>query len=597
MGLTKIASPAPVGFQKGIVRAPFLSLVLSILFFPLAVQAFSLGEIRIKGGAENQFIAEIPLTAEGDVRVGIGDANDYNRLQVERPDFLDNLTVEVVPDPSNEVKKQIFVVSREPILSPSFNLLIRASMGSGTILKNYFIALDYSRSLSLDLPEAETAPRTYEEETDKPINVLLAEKKEMGPEPTPAADSTPQKEPAKTLDEVQENTYTVKRGDTLSKIAESLPLKGLERDRVVVALWRANPGAFIQGNIHGLRVGSRLNLQGLEVTATQVKVEEARGTIRSQWEQWTGSSEKPVTAPEETKTPSPEPEPPPTQVAALPLPLEPQSVVPDVKDRVHQWKHHRDEKNLDGLMELYKEDFQSDTKNLADWKADIQNEWSQQGPEDKVQYEETRFRQAPGGVEVTLQEETDREGKPASQVRSLHFAPDEAEWKIEEEYVEEGPQNTGLSHPYVVHVASVKGWEPAANMVNDLRQAGFNAFQVSVNLPEKGVWQRILIDRFPTENEANRFADRIKKNGVSDFAGVLKLPFAVQLAKSATKDQAIETVKKAKEARISTYLMLFEEEGEIRFQILAGAYGSAEEAGETQGLLGKTDLAAEIVQP
>lgn len=560
----------------------------SILLLPLTVHAFSLGEIKIKGNSENQFIAEIPMVAESDVQVGIGDENDYRRLQVERPDFLDDLEVELVPDPSNAVKKQIFVVSKEPILLPSFNLLIRASMGSGTILKNYFIALDYSRSLSLDLPDKERRERMVEEDTDKSIN-LLPERMEMESEPVKTAEVTPKSErpEAQSIDQIREKTYTVKRGDSLSKIAGELNLKGFELNRVIVAMWRANSNSFIKGNLHGLRVGSTLDLQGLEVTASQINAQTAKRMIESQWEKWTGVSKPP---PVETK-------PPPTHVAGLPLPLESDSVVPDVKDRVHLWKRHRDEKNLDGLMDLYTKDFQSDMKNLSIWKAEIQNEWNRQSPDAKVQYEETRFRQAPDGVDVTLQEGMDKEGKPTSQFRSLHFAQDEQDWKIDEEYVEEASSETASSHPYVVHVASVKNPASAVKMVTDLRKSGFNAFQVTVDLPGKGVWHRILIDRFSTSNEANRFASRIKESGRSDFARVLQLPFAIQLAANATKDQAIETVKKAKEAQASPYIMLFEEGDEIRFQILIGAYSSADQAEETMGLLRENNLINEIVQP
>ena len=57
-------------------------------------------------------------------------------------------------------------------------------------------------------------------------------------------------------------TYEVRKGDTLSEIARKTKPEGVDRGQMVLAIRRANPAAFPDGNLDRLRVGQVLNIPG-----------------------------------------------------------------------------------------------------------------------------------------------------------------------------------------------------------------------------------------------------------------------------------------------------------------------------------------------
>ncbi|MBI5815347.1 MAG: SPOR domain-containing protein [Nitrospinae bacterium] len=120
---------------------------------PLATHALSLGKIRVTGSTTNQFKAEIPVQSDGKggLVVSLGSEADYRRLRLVRPQFLDNLHIQVADHPSNPGQKIIYITSPDPIYQPSFNLIVKAFMSGGQIMESYFLALDFQKNLSLEM--------------------------------------------------------------------------------------------------------------------------------------------------------------------------------------------------------------------------------------------------------------------------------------------------------------------------------------------------------------------------------------------------------------------------------------------------------------
>jgi len=79
---------------------------------------------------------------------------------------------------------------------------------------------------------------------------------------------------------------TVKSGDTLLGIAEHLGYSGQDARRVAVALWIENRGKFIDGNLHGLRIGANLELTNLEQRRAELDPQSAHRIIQGQWQEW-----------------------------------------------------------------------------------------------------------------------------------------------------------------------------------------------------------------------------------------------------------------------------------------------------------------------
>ena len=72
--------------------------------------------------------------------------------------------------------------------------------------------------------------------------------------------------PALAQDQVRA-THEVRRGDTLFAVARKAKHDGVTRNQMILAIYRANPGAFPGGNVNILEVGTVLNIPSREVVA------------------------------------------------------------------------------------------------------------------------------------------------------------------------------------------------------------------------------------------------------------------------------------------------------------------------------------------
>ena len=81
--------------------------------------------------------------------------------------------------------------------------------------------------------------------------------------------------------------------------------------------------------------------------------------------------------------------------------------------------------------------------------------------------------------------------------------------------------------PYVVHLSSYRHLNLANREVDLLRRRGYDAFIAPTRVPGKGLFYRVLIGGFATEGEARRLANYLKEAEGREYAGVLKLPYAI----------------------------------------------------------------------
>ncbi|MCO5123645.1 MAG: hypothetical protein M9915_07875 [Rhizobacter sp.] len=103
------------------------------------------------------------------------------------------------------------------------------------------------------------------------------------PAPVPAPTAAPAPEPRKAAAAAPAaDTYRVKRGDTLYGIAQAQNAAGdVSLDQMLVALYRANPEAFIGENMNRLKAGALLNVQQSDA-AKAIPSGEARQIIQAQ---------------------------------------------------------------------------------------------------------------------------------------------------------------------------------------------------------------------------------------------------------------------------------------------------------------------------
>lgn len=242
--------------------------------YPAASSALGLGDIESNSHLNQPLRAKIDLLSAApadasQIQVRLAPPEVFNRVGVARPEFLGNLRF----TPTVQGGKPVILVSSDtPIQEPFVNFLLEVSWPQGQLLKEY--------TVMLDPPVLMQPGNTVAGEA-----AVRAEPKATGnvrrPAREPSATSAAQQPAAAS----RNRTYRVKSGDTLFRVASRLQRSGVSNDQMMMALFRANPGAFIDKNINNLRAGALMKApSGSEISA--VPQAEARRQIRQQNAEW-----------------------------------------------------------------------------------------------------------------------------------------------------------------------------------------------------------------------------------------------------------------------------------------------------------------------
>jgi hypothetical protein len=116
------------------------------------VYAFSIGELHVKSKVGEKFDAsfEIELDFDGLLEVRLGDSDDYTKLGIEKQDIIDELILDPA-QPVSVFKRTLQIHSKNPLLFPSFNLVVWATHNGGTLLENFLVTVDFQQSLALNV--------------------------------------------------------------------------------------------------------------------------------------------------------------------------------------------------------------------------------------------------------------------------------------------------------------------------------------------------------------------------------------------------------------------------------------------------------------
>jgi len=316
------------------VKKQALSIAVMIAgAYPAASNALSLGDIESNSNLNQPLRAKIELLAAGvqdakQLQVRLAPASVFNRVGIERPAFLDSLRFSTSVQNGKPV---ILVSSDRPITEPFVNFLLEVSWPQGQLLKEYTVMLDPpvlmqpgntvagNEAAVRAEPRANgTVNRPAPATPVQPEPELLADAQAPVQEVAPqtARQVRVQQQPRRAAPNRQASqqraatpaqggsrTYRVRPGDTLFKVASQLSQPGTNIDQMMMALYRANPQAFIDGNINGLKSGVTLKAPALRSTQS-VSRAEARRQVRQHYVDWkriranevarAGGSEAPV---------------------------------------------------------------------------------------------------------------------------------------------------------------------------------------------------------------------------------------------------------------------------------------------------------------
>ncbi len=256
--------------------------------------ALGLGDIRVLSKPGQPLLAEIPVVSADpseleNLRVALASPVTFERVGLQRPTGLvSELQFELTRD--TQGRAVVRVTSQAPVETPSLSFLIEADWGQGRLVREYSALVDAPPSaLAVAEPEivapAGTLSNTIVREP-APASVPAAETPTTPPPAVAPAPARPRAASAPVAAPAADGSITVQRGQTLSQIASAVARGNqVSRDRAMIALLRANPEAFIRGNVNLLKQGAVLRMPGSDALAA-VDAAEAATLVREHAAQW-----------------------------------------------------------------------------------------------------------------------------------------------------------------------------------------------------------------------------------------------------------------------------------------------------------------------
>lgn len=228
--------------MKKTIKASLLA--SAIAMFPLGSQAAGLGAINVFSGLGQPLRAEIELSATPEeiksLAAVVASPEAFRRANLQYSAALTSVRLAIERRGSRAVVK---VTSDRPLNEPFVDLLLELNWASGSLLREYTFLLD---PVSVAQP-APVAPRPAA--SSAPVVKPAAA--------TPAA-ATPAAAAPRSASGT--GSYSVQRGDTLRRVAESTRPADATLEQMLVALYRDNPDAFEGSNMNRLRAGSVLKV-------------------------------------------------------------------------------------------------------------------------------------------------------------------------------------------------------------------------------------------------------------------------------------------------------------------------------------------------
>lgn len=279
--LQRLVTASAVAFLLGTSGSHVLALalgkvtVLSALGEPLRAEI----EVPEVSPEEAASLRAGPATPEAFKAAGLDYNSIVNSIQVSLQKRADG-------------RSYLRLTSERAINDPFIDLILEANWSSGRIVRDYTMLFD-PPSLRVQPAPAQSAPQISPPPATRavvppPAAVAPPASRPAAPPVViaspPAAKSEPVRKPAAPAPATRAGDarqVTVVTGDTAAKIALSAKPANLSLDQMLVALLRANPDAFVAGNVNRLKAGAVLDLPDADA-AGQTPAAEARQTIIAQ---------------------------------------------------------------------------------------------------------------------------------------------------------------------------------------------------------------------------------------------------------------------------------------------------------------------------
>ena len=246
------------------------SLLATALALPGTSAALGLGKLTVNSALGQPLSAQIELTSAAkeeldSLAARVGAPSLYTQNNLTYPGVLSRARITVERAANGE--PYLKITTQTPVSEPFLDLLVEINWASGRVVRDYTFLLDPPGSTMVASPVEPVAPAR-----------AGATQSQRAASAAPAAPET-------AAPKQSGDRYTVKRGDTLSKIAnENLPSTAT-LDQMLVALFRSNTDAFDGKNMNRLRTGAIITIPGADDIRTTA-APEATKMVRVQASDW-----------------------------------------------------------------------------------------------------------------------------------------------------------------------------------------------------------------------------------------------------------------------------------------------------------------------
>ena len=272
--------------KKTIIKQVFLVLCFALL--PLTSSATGLGKLNVLSALGEPLNAEIELlsaTPEELAALTVSLASEelyaaqgLNKTAIQQ-------TIKVVVNQKPNGTNVIQLSSIQAVTDPFLDMLIQVTWSDGQLSREYTLLLDPPEySVANVTPPVVDTPQKIGEQSiaktaqDLPIKEFTPREKARS-KPAQVADKTPND------NLVQGQPITTVKGDSLSAIAKTLQVPGLNLDQMLVGLYKANPSAFESENMNRLKVGQVIHIPSAEVLQ-EINKDAAKREVRAQVANW-----------------------------------------------------------------------------------------------------------------------------------------------------------------------------------------------------------------------------------------------------------------------------------------------------------------------
>ncbi|WP_368086472.1 FimV/HubP family polar landmark protein [Variovorax sp. OV329] len=261
--------------------------------------ALALGRMNVRSALGEPLRAEIEVTeitaAEADgLRINIASPSAFNAAGVNYNPALGDVRVSL--QRRADGRYVVNLTGNRSMNDPFIDLLLEANWSAGRVVRDYTVLLDPPASpksqvaISPIAPQlAPAAPGTLPRSSRAaraqaapatPVEAAPAAPARQRAAAAPAAPVSPAESQVRT-GSGEEQQVTVKAGDTAGKLAATYKPADVSLDQMLVAMLRANPNAFIGGNVNRIKAGSVLNVPSA-AQAGSVTGDDAKRTVTAQ---------------------------------------------------------------------------------------------------------------------------------------------------------------------------------------------------------------------------------------------------------------------------------------------------------------------------